>query len=96
MLLGMWLALRLGLVIETCPNAELKGRALTLAEELAALPATAMAAMLQCLVPSADRTLEETLRAERSAFHATLGSPDMVEGLTAFVEKRPPVFNRVD
>ncbi len=89
-------ALRLGLVTETWPNAELKARALALAEELAALPATAMAAMLQCLAPSVDRTLEETLRAERAAFHATLGSPDMVEGLTAFVQKRPPVFNRQD
>lgn len=87
-------ALDLGLVTEVWPNAELKAQALALAEELAALPATAVTAMLQCLVPSAERTLEETLRAERAAFHATLGSPDMVEGLTAFMEKRRPVFNR--
>ena len=87
-------AFELGLVTEVCPNAELQQRALDLAGELAALPATAMAAMLRCLVNSDDRTLDESLRAERTAFHATLGSPDMIEGMTAFMEKRRPEFNR--
>lgn len=86
-------AFDLGLVTEVSPNAELKQRALDLAGELAALPATAMAAMLRCLVTSGDRTLEESLRDERAAFHATLGSPDMIEGMTAFIEKRRPEFN---
>lgn len=79
---------------EVCPNAELQQRALDLAGELAALPATAMAAILRCLVNSEDRTLDESLRDERAAFHATLGSPDMIEGMTAFMEKRRPEFNR--
>ncbi|MCB0925342.1 MAG: enoyl-CoA hydratase/isomerase family protein [Mycobacterium sp.] len=87
-------ALDLGLVTEVYPNAELKQRALDLAGELAALPATAMAAMLRCLVNSDDRALEESLRDERAAFHATLGSADMFEGMTAFLEKRRPKFNR--
>jgi enoyl-CoA hydratase len=87
-------ALDLGLVTEVFPNSDLKQRALDLADELAALPATAMAAMLRCLVGSDDRTLDESLRAERAAFHATLGSPDMIEGMTAFMEKRRPEFNR--
>lgn len=86
-------ALDLGLVTDVCPNTELKQRALDLAVELAELPATAMAAMLGCLVNSDDRTLDESLRDERAAFHATLGSPDMVEGMTAFMEKRRPEFN---
>ena len=53
-----------------------------------------MAAMLRTLVSGDDRTLQESLMDERAAFHATLGSPDMVEGLTAFMEKRRPEFNR--
>lgn len=89
-------ALNLGLVTEVCPNTELKQRALNLAGELSALPATAMAAILPCLVNSEDRTLAESLRDERAAFHATLGSPDMIEGMTAFTEKRRPEFNRRD
>lgn len=87
-------ALEIGLVTELWPNSELKGRAIALAEELAALPAGAMAAMMWCLIRSENRSLHESLRDERAAFHATLGSPDMVEGMTAFVEKRRPVFNR--
>ena len=53
-----------------------------------------MAAMLRCLVTSGERTLQQSLSDERAAFHATLGSPDMVEGMTAFMEKRTPVFHR--
>lgn len=87
-------AFDLGLVTEVWPNSELKQRALDLAAELAALPAGAMAAMLRCLLISGDRTRDESLRDERLAFHATLGSPDMIEGMTAFLEKRRPEFNR--
>ena len=86
-------ALNLGLVTEVWPNAEIKERAIALATELAAQPSGAVAAMLQCLVGCAAKTLEESLADERAAFHATLGLPDMVEGLTAFMEKRAPVFN---
>jgi len=87
-------ALSLGLVTEVWPNAELKQRAVDLADELAAMPRHAMGSMLRCLVTGDERTLEESLRDERAAFHATLGTSDMVEGLTAFMEKRKPVFNR--
>jgi len=87
-------ALSLGLVTEVWPNAELKQRAIDLAEELAAQPRLAVAAMLRCLVTSDDKPLEESLRDERAAVHATLGTPDNVEGLTSFLEKRRPRFNQ--
>ena len=86
-------ALSLGLVTEVWPNVELKQRALKLAEQLAAQPRTAMRMMLRALVTSDERTLDESLRDERAAFHATAGSPDMAEGVAAFLEKRPPKFN---
>ena len=87
-------ALSLGLVTEVWPNAELTQRAVDVAAELAAQPRVAVAAMLRCLVTSAEKTLQQSLSDERAAFHATLGSPDMVEGMTAFLEKRQAVFNR--
>jgi enoyl-CoA hydratase len=89
-------ALNLGLVTEVWPNSELKQRAVDLAAELAAQPRVAVAAMLRCLVTSDEKTLQQSLADERAAFHATLGSPDMVEGMTAFMEKRQATFNRTD
>ena len=87
-------ALEVGLVNEVWPNAELKDRAIALADELAAMPRMAVREMLRCLVGCEDKTLEESLRDERVAVHATLSSADAAEGLRAFIEKRKPVFNR--
>lgn len=87
-------ALTLGLVTEVWPNAELKQRATELAQELADMPRLAVASILRCLVAGDEKTLAESLRDEREAFHATLGSPDMAEGMAAFTQKRSPVFNK--
>ena len=87
-------ALRIGLVNEVWPNAELQDRAIALAEELAAQPRLAVRGVLRVLVGSEAKTLEELLRDERSAVHATQNTPDQIEGMMAFLEKRKPVFNR--
>jgi len=87
-------ALAIGLANEVWPNAELKQRAIDLAEELAAMPRVSVATMLRCLVTGDEKPLEESLRDERAAFHATVGTPDMAEGMQAFLEKRSPTFNR--
>lgn len=87
-------ALRIGLVNEVAPNTELKTRALAIAEELASMPRLAVRAMLRCLVGSETKTLAESLTDERRAVHETWNTPDQVEGIRAFLEKRPPVFNR--
>lgn len=87
-------ALEIGLVNEVWPNAELKDRALALADELASMPRLAVKGMLECLVGCESKTLDESLRDERRAVHATAGTPDQIEGMMAFAEKRKPVFNR--
>lgn len=87
-------ALEIGLVNEVWPNAELKARALALADELASMPRLAVKGMLECLVGCESKTLDESLRDERRAVHATAGTPDQIEGMMAFAEKRKPVFNR--
>lgn len=87
-------ALRIGLVHEVWPLAELKDRAIALAHELAAQPALAVHGMLNVIVGSEDRTLAELLAAEREAVRSTLNTPDNQEGMAAFLEKRKPVFNR--
>ena len=87
-------ALRIGLVNEVWPNAELKARAIALAEELASMPSLAVKAMLHCLVGSETKTLAELLRDKRRAVHETWNTPDQLEGMRAFLEKRRPMFNR--
>ena len=87
-------ALRIGLVNEVWPLAELKDRAIALAAELAAQPRLAVKAMLESLHDSEDKTLDELLAAERAGVHATRGTADAREGMLAFLEKRRPVFNQ--
>ncbi len=87
-------ALRIGLVSEVWPLAELFDRAHDLATELASMPAVAVAAMLGCIVGARDKSLEKSIAEERRAVLATMGTSDQSEGMQAFLEKRRPVFNR--
>jgi enoyl-CoA hydratase len=87
-------ALDIGLVNEVWPLDELKQRAISLAVELAAQPRLAVKAVLESLHNSEDATLEQLLVAERAGVHATMGSADSREGISAFLEKRRPVFNQ--
>ena len=57
-------ALRIGLVQEIWPVAELRARGEALAEELAAQPALAVAGVLRCVVGSGEASLEESLAEE--------------------------------
>ena len=87
-------ALEIGLVHEVWPLAELKPRAIALAEELARQPRLAMQANMKTLIGSEDKSLDELLALEREGVKATSGSADSREGMLAFLEKRPPVFNQ--
>lgn len=84
-------ALELGLVNEVVPEGASLSRALELAGRLAASSATAVAATKQ-LVSGVERSLGYS--EERSALMGLFTSPDGREGVAAFVEKRPAVFQR--
>jgi enoyl-CoA hydratase len=85
-------ALRIGLVHEVHPLDELKAAARTLADELAAMPPVAVAGVLASVVGAGDAPMQEALAIEREAVKRTAGTKDQIEGLLAFIEKRPPVF----
>ena len=87
-------ALRIGLIHEVWPLAELKAQAKKLAHELAAQPAQAMQGMLKTIIGCEDKTLEQLQKDERNAVINCLDSPDSKEGMTAFLEKRKPRFNQ--
>ncbi len=85
-------ALRIGLVHEVCPPEELLERAQRLAGELAEKAPIAVAGILKAVISGADLPLEEGLALEYQAVEATSGTEDVQEGITAFFEKRKPVF----
>ena len=87
-------ALELGLVHEVWPLENLKDAAIQLAKELANQPAKAVESMMKVLVNSSDRSLKELIAEERQAVKDNSGTKDSLEGMTAFLEKRKPIFNQ--
>ncbi len=85
-------ALAIGLVHELHPAAELKARAVSLAEELAAQPPIAVAGVLRAVLGADHLPMEAALRLERDAVRRCATSADQVEGMRAFLEKRRPQF----
>ncbi len=85
-------ALELGLVSRVVPQAELMPAARQLALRLAAQAPLAIAAIKRAVHDGVDRPMEEALEAERKEFAAIRFTHDAIEGITAFLEKRPPAF----
>lgn len=85
-------ALRMGLVQEIHPLSELKAAAHALALELASMPPIAVAGVLGCVVGAGDAPLDEALAVERAAANRCGRTKDQIEGMSAFMEKRRPVF----
>jgi enoyl-CoA hydratase/carnithine racemase len=68
-------------------------RALDFARVIAGLPALAARQIKEVALAGADMPLDAALTMERKAFWLMFGTPDQQEGMAAFLEKRPPVFN---
>jgi 2-(1,2-epoxy-1,2-dihydrophenyl)acetyl-CoA isomerase len=85
-------ALAIGLVNKVVPRAELDAAVASAANSLAAGAALAIANAKRLLRGSLDRTLPEQLAAEAASIAQCAGTADFVEGVTAFVAKRPPKF----
>lgn len=90
--LGSDEALRLGLVDELVTEADLETRTRDLARTIAAnAPLTLRAAKI-AINALADGSASEALAKAQSAANTCFDSTDFVEGRTAFLEKRKPVF----
>jgi enoyl-CoA hydratase len=83
---------RAGLVSRIVPAADLLADALETAETIAekSLPIAVMAK--EAVNRAFESTLAEGVRFERRLFHSTFATDDQTEGMTAFTEKRQPVF----
>ena len=83
---------RIGLIAECVDDSALEARAATLAAELAAGPTRAQLAVRDLMSDGASRPLSEQLEREAVVQQALADTPDFLEGVTAFREKRPARF----
>ncbi len=81
---------RIGLVNQVVPGAELLGTAEKTLRGILAMGPLAVRLALEAVDQGLEMTLEEGLLLEANHFGLLAATEDMKEGLTAFLEKRPP------
>jgi 2-(1,2-epoxy-1,2-dihydrophenyl)acetyl-CoA isomerase len=86
-------ALDWGLAYAVVPAAEVLLRAQAVAHRLASGPSAVLGQIRALQASAFDNSLQEQLRAERSAQEMSLEAHDCVEGVRAFFEKREPHFS---
>jgi enoyl-CoA hydratase/carnithine racemase len=85
-------ALAIGLVDRVVPAAELMKEAMALAVALSKRPPLAVRAVLEGMSAGLEKGLMEGLRVDREWSTKLAASKDAMEGMTAFLQKREPVF----
>jgi enoyl-CoA hydratase/carnithine racemase len=86
-------ALRLGIVNRVVPAAQLEAETTELAKKIAEAPSVSIRAMKNALFGSHKLELEKALDEEVEQQLKCFRSQDCREGITAFLEKRPPKFH---
>jgi len=85
-------AYRIGLVNKVVPEGEALAEALRLAKRIASLGGVAIAKALDAIYSRLDMELDAGLAYEIERFAEIADTEDMREGLSAFLEKRRPLF----
>lgn len=81
-----------GLITSVWPAGELQAEVDRVVRRLAAAAPNAMAATKAALHAGAADALEAALRREQEGQDRLIGTPENVEGITAFLERRPAAF----
>eukprot|EP00922_Rhytidocystis_sp_ex-Travisia-forbesii_P008838 GHVS01012924.1.p1 GENE.GHVS01012924.1~~GHVS01012924.1.p1 ORF type:complete len:340 (+),score=63.23 GHVS01012924.1:164-1183(+) len=81
-----------GLVSRVVPKESLEAEAVELAAQIAQFSLPAITACKECINRSYESPLQEGLLFERRSFHSTFATADRTEGMTAFAEKRKPIW----
>ena len=85
-------ALRIGLVDEVVPAAQLRERVMTLAGTIAEKSPVALQLIKEAVRAAVRTSLDDGLRLETTLFGVAFASEDKREGVQAFLEKRKPTF----
>jgi enoyl-CoA hydratase len=83
---------RIGIVARIVPSEKLQEEALALATKIASLSQPVIKAAKQAVRTAFEMSLSQGVNQERKLFHSMFALKDQKEGMTAFVEKRPPNF----
>ena len=83
---------RVGLASRVVPAANLVEDAVKTAETIASMSLPIAMMTKESINRAYETTLAEGIRFERRVFHSMFATADQKEGMTAFVEKREPVF----
>jgi len=83
---------RAGLVSRIVPVAELLDDAIKTATTIAAFSRQSVLMTKEAVNRAFETTLAEGVRFERREFQSLFATEDQKEGMTAFIEKRPPAF----
>merc|ERR1740137_195522 len=82
----------IGLVAQIFPPEELVSESVKIGEKIASQSQVIVQMAKEAVNAAYELTLKEGLRFEKRLFHQTFGTADRKEGMTAFTEKRPAVF----
>jgi enoyl-CoA hydratase len=83
---------RSNLVARVVPLAELMNEAMKVAETIAAMSLPSVMLAKEAINRAFETSLAEGVRFERRVFHTLFATKDQKEGMTAFIDKRPPQF----
>jgi enoyl-CoA hydratase/carnithine racemase len=87
-------AVELGLVTRVVPDSDLLATATATAQKLAAKPSGALLASKRLLKQPSIGPLKEAIKSENQTFMERVTSAEAKEAFSAFLEKRPPNFNK--
>jgi 2-(1,2-epoxy-1,2-dihydrophenyl)acetyl-CoA isomerase len=82
----------MGMINSVMPDDELMNQAMAMAEKLAQAPTAAIGEIKMLLNASAANDMKSQLDLERKTQIESGKTKDFVEGVSAFLEKRPPRF----